>query len=107
MTIEMFRSEVTSRSHPLLRLPRWYPARPASRALWTSATATELADLLSDPQLRAQLENMLRRVAIERGDVDSLLVFDDQCVHLAVTITFRRDPDRCAWSWVTSSSRAV
>ncbi|MCB9560278.1 MAG: hypothetical protein H6708_07700 [Kofleriaceae bacterium] len=90
--------------HALLRGGRWHLARPQSRALWTSATTAELADLFRDARLRRRLEDFLRLAASVVDDVGALLVFDADSVHLAVSISLRADPAAgCTWTWIARS----
>ncbi len=97
-------SRTSHRTHPLLRGTRWRPARPRSRALWTAATAVEIADLFDDPSLRLRTEDFLRRVAHSVDDVDTLLVFDEDCAQLAATLSLRPDrPAGCVWDWIGRS----
>jgi hypothetical protein len=94
--------------HNLLRGGRWHLARPRSRALWTSATDGEIQDLLDDPKLRAELEELLRRAAGAVDDVESLLVFDDRNVDLLLVIAIVSAADRrCTWQWIARSSMAA
>jgi hypothetical protein len=84
-------------THPLLRGGRWHLARPQTRALWTSATRAELAQLVDDPALRRSLERLLREATAALDDVDALLLFDERCVDLELVVSVRGEA--CSWSW--------
>lgn len=98
-------SNQATRSHPLLRPGRWHLARPQSQALWTTASAVELADLFDDAVVRRRLEDFLRVVAEVVSDVETLLVFDPDYQQLSLAISMRpeRSP-RFAWDWIANQS---
>ncbi len=88
----------------LLRGGRWHLARPHSRALWTSASPPELAQLFSDRRLRRRLEDLLRVASAVLAEIDTLLVFDQASVELAVVIDQPRDGgDGYRWRWIAAS----
>lgn len=91
-----------TRRHALLRGGRWHLARSTSRALWTSATPSEIHDLLATLPLRRQVEQLLQFAVEAIPEVERLLVFDDDCSNLVVTVSVS-SPGSYRWSWVTET----
>jgi len=95
-------STIPHRRHALLRGGRWHLARSNSRALWTSASPTEISDLLVTLPLRRQLEQFLQFAAEAIPEVERLLVFDDECVDLLVSVSLI-SVAAYHWDWMTQT----
>jgi hypothetical protein len=93
------------RRSTLFRGGRWRLAQVESRALWTTATPTELGELLASAPLRREVEQLLTAAADAIEGVTSLLLFDATGVEVEATVVREADGS-FRWRWMSRSSAA-